>query len=75
MGTEGDRLSDGEEEEIDIELLKVGALKIAAKVAEELGGVDTSITLEYLVSGAYNHVWLLTYLPVSSLKLRTFNTY
>ncbi|KAK2809434.1 hypothetical protein FQN50_003893 [Emmonsiellopsis sp. PD_5] len=77
MGTEGDPavavagqgevtveyLSEEEEEEVDIESLKAGTLKVAAKVAEGLGGLDTSTTLEYLASGAYNHVWLLTYLP------------
>ncbi|KAK2777036.1 hypothetical protein FQN53_002428 [Emmonsiellopsis sp. PD_33] len=56
-------LSEDEEEEVDIESLKVGTLGVAAKVAEGLGGLDTSITLEYLASGAYNHVWVLTYLP------------
>lgn len=89
MGTEGDPsvgvggeveftvdcLSEQEEEEVDIELLKVDALKIAAKVAEGLGGPDTSITLEYLTSGGYNHIWLLIYQPVSLLQLRSFNTY
>ncbi|RJE20393.1 Phosphotransferase enzyme family [Aspergillus sclerotialis] len=68
-----DHLCEDEEEEVDIELLKGGALKIAAKVAEGLGGVDTSITLEYLVSGAYNHVWLLKYLPKTAADTNDAN--
>ncbi|OJD25566.1 hypothetical protein ACJ73_03063 [Blastomyces percursus] len=49
-----------------MELLKVGTLRVAEKIVEMLGGLDISVTLEYLASGGYNHVWLLTYLPVSS---------
>jgi hypothetical protein len=74
MGTETDPevtvdcSSEEEEEDVDIESLKAGAMRVAAKVAEGLDGLDTSITLEYLASGGYNHVWLMTYLPVSTLQ-------
>jgi hypothetical protein len=66
---------EAEEEEIDIESLRIGVLRVASKVAQELGGPAESIAVEYLASGGYNHVWLLTYLPVRTLRPHCFTLY
>jgi hypothetical protein len=80
MGTEahaaaaagGQTETSDEWEKIDIDSLKVGVLRLAADVAEELGGLEASIAVEYLASGGYNDVWLLTYLPVRTLHPHSF---